>query len=89
METCCLSQIRILVYSYRFQNPEAELNSRCIGHILPMAQVADGIGRLGRSQIANGGLLRPVILPGFKGPPWFTLHPELMYRSIVTDAQMY
>ena len=30
------------------------------------------ISHLGWSQMANGGILRPVMLPGLKSPPWST-----------------
>ena len=42
----------------------------CIGPYWPMTQVANG--HLGQSQMANSGLLRPVMSSGLKSPTWST-----------------
>ena len=42
---------------------------------------------LGRSQMANGGLLRPVMSQ--KSTLVYTLNPGLIHRSIVIDVQIY
>ena len=41
-----------------------------IGLKWPMTQMVDR--HIGQSQMANGGLLGPVMSPGLKSPPWST-----------------
>ena len=43
---------------------------RYIGRKWPMTQMANS--HLGQSQMANSGLLRPVMSPSLKNPPWST-----------------